>query len=380
MAAKKKGRKNYRELVSGLKTDYAELKLEKENFRKLFFGAMMDLQYEAKDKDLKKAVLTYAKAKKLDVKALTAVDEKALATVGKYCTILNNGGELPEGYESSVRNRLLEYTIQGNLILEQQSKEKKAAEKEPAGPQLTVQDRVREQVEPVAQAIDEWLDNIRHAKRVVQKDAPDPMALMQTADFKAAHVTWMRKFFEPDLAELKEAMAGKDEDLKEGYGTYTKRELKRMVEFLEEVERACTMLAQAKKAARKPRAKKAPTLEKQVARLKYKAADNELGIASVNPVNIIGAKEVWVYNTKLRKLGKFVALDEAGIGAKGTALTNIATESSVQKTLRKPKEQLGEFMSAGKVKLRKFLDDIRGVETKMKPRLNEHTVLLKVTK
>lgn len=378
MAAKKKGRKNYRDLIKSAKTNYSELTRDSANYMRRFYGALQELQYEAKDKELKNEVLAYAKTSKLNSKALAAVDEKALSVVGKYCTILNHGGELPEGYDESLSKRLAELVIQGKVILEEKKAE--AAEKKDEGPQITVQDRVREQVEPVAQVFDEWVDQIRHAKRVAEKDAPDPLLLMQSKDFKAAHVTWVKKFFEPELAELKEALAGKDPDLKEGYDTYTKTQLKRMIDFLEGVLRSANMLAQAKKATRKPRAKKAPTLEKQVARLKYKTTDDEYGIASVNPVNLIGAKEIWVFNTKLRKLGRYVALDEAGIGVKGAALTNIATETSVQKTLRKPKEQLADFMSSGKVKVRKFLETIRGVETKMKPRLNENIVLLKVVK
>jgi hypothetical protein len=51
---------------------------------------------------------------------------------------------------------------------------------------------------------------------------------------------------------------------------------------------------------------------------------------------------------------------------------------SVQKTLRKPIDQLKEFKAAGKVALRKFLDDINATDTKMNGRINEETILLKV--
>ena len=51
---------------------------------------------------------------------------------------------------------------------------------------------------------------------------------------------------------------------------------------------------------------------------------------------------------------------------------------SIQKTLRKPEEKLKEFKAAGKVQLRKFLDDINATDTKMNGRINEDTMLLKV--
>ena len=51
---------------------------------------------------------------------------------------------------------------------------------------------------------------------------------------------------------------------------------------------------------------------------------------------------------------------------------------SICKTLRKPEEKLKEFKSAGKVALRKFLEDINATDTKMNGRINEETILLKV--
>ena len=65
---------------------------------------------------------------------------------------------------------------------------------------------------------------------------------------------------------------------------------------------------------------------------------------------------------------------------KGTTLQFYDEKLSVQKTLRKPEAQLKEFGKAGKVVLRKFMDDIKATETKMNGRLNEHIVLLKVSK
>jgi hypothetical protein len=50
----------------------------------------------------------------------------------------------------------------------------------------------------------------------------------------------------------------------------------------------------------------------------------------------------------------------------------------VCKTLRKPEEKLKEFAKAGKIQLRKFLDDVKATESKMNGRMNADIVLLKV--
>ena len=103
-----------------------------------------------------------------------------------------------------------------------------------------------------------------------------------------------------------------------------------------------------------------------------------LKLVSINPVDIIGCGELWIFNTKTRKLGRYVATEFNTLNVKGTTIVNFDEFKSIQKTVRKPEEKLKEFKSAGKVQLRKFLDDINATDTKLNGRLNEETILLKV--
>lgn len=108
----------------------------------------------------------------------------------------------------------------------------------------------------------------------------------------------------------------------------------------------------------------------------------------MQPDQIIGASELWTFNIKTRKLGKYIAknIDPKGMGragsglsVKGTTIIGYDETASVQKTLRKPIDQLKDFKAAGKVKLRTFIDDIATTDTKMNGRINLDTVLLKVS-
>ena len=63
---------------------------------------------------------------------------------------------------------------------------------------------------------------------------------------------------------------------------------------------------------------------------------------------------------------------------KGTTIIGFDEGASIQKTLRKPEEQLKQFKDSGKVKLRTFLDDIKTTDTKLNGRCNPDTILLKV--
>jgi hypothetical protein len=165
--------------------------------------------------------------------------------------------------------------------------------------------------------------------------------------------------------------------LVEGYSHRSRKQVRKLLDFLTEVNEACTMLMQEAKVNRAPRAKKAQPKEKIVAKLKYMKINEPLKLVSINPSDIIGAKELWVYNSKTRKLGKYVANEYMELGVKGASITGFNETASVQKTIRKPEEKLKEFKAAGKVQLRKFLEDINATDTKMNGRINEETLLLK---
>jgi hypothetical protein len=174
------------------------------------------------------------------------------------------------------------------------------------------------------------------------------------------------------------ASGNADEQLRECYSHRSKKQIRNLIAFYQEIMSACDMLAQEAKVNRKPKARKSIPKDKIVAKLKYKKTDEPLKLVSINPADIIGSKELWVYNIKTRKLGKYVAAEFSDLGVKGTTITGFNEHTSVCKTLRKPEDKLKEFKSAGKVQLRKFLDEINATDTKMNGRINEETVLLKV--
>lgn len=179
-------------------------------------------------------------------------------------------------------------------------------------------------------------------------------------------------------AELEEAQEKKDAQLKEAYSHYKAADFKKRIKWIDDLLAAIEQYRGVKKATKKARVKKAPSKEKLVAKLKYAKEDKSLKMVSINPADIIGASELWVYNTKTRKLGKYVAASYQTLGIKGTSITGFDVDKSVCKTLRKPEEKLKEFAKAGKIQLRKFLDDIKATDTKLNGRISTDIVLLRV--
>jgi len=178
--------------------------------------------------------------------------------------------------------------------------------------------------------------------------------------------------------ELLLAQSKKDEQVKEGYSHLKAADFKRIIGWIDDLLSAVDQYRGVKKATKKARVKKAPSKEKLVAKLKYAKDDKTLKIVSINPADIIGSSELWVYNVKTRKLGKYVAAAYKQLSIKGTSIEGFDTDKSTSKTLRKPDEKLKEFAKAGKIQLRKFLDDIKATETKLNGRISLDVVLLKV--
>jgi hypothetical protein len=239
----------------------------------------------------------------------------------------------------------------------------------------TIQDRMNEIASKHTLHFEELEDSLYEGAAV------DPRAYeyLSSKAVPQAMLGKIQAVFERRYAEITEAKTTKDEDLKDAYAYMKAADWKRYDAFYTKLFEGIAQYAQVKKATKRAAVRKPPQKEKLVAKLKYMKNDPITKLVSVSPVDIVGAQELWVYNTKTRKLGKYVAEGMGGaLGVKGTAITGFNESTSVQKTLRKPEVQLKEFMAAGKIQLRKFLDDIKATDIKLNGRINPDTILLKV--
>jgi hypothetical protein len=354
--------------------------------------------YEVESKEWLTTVKTYIK-NHYDKKVVSSINRlpdwkvggKSHWTCAAYC--LDNYPEIvPPAYSEGLNKWILELAEEGAALVE----EKKAEEKTKKNVYVpSIQERITEQAQEACDAIEEWLEGF-----ITNKKNFDPKGFDFTAHFakmkvSQAHARKIKGYYAGELAEAQliqklptpgEINREKDEhkadmlqQLREGYSHLTKKDAATYLEALETLHGACDLVIDAAKATRKPRTKKAPSKEKLVAKLKYLERDDKLQLVSVNPLDVLDAKEVWVYNTKTRKLGKYIADDHATIQVKGTTLLHYDEKNSVQKTLRKPDETLKSFKKAGKVQLRKFMDEIKTTDIKLNGRLNSDTIILKCT-
>jgi len=355
------------------------------------------VHYEVESKEWLSVIKNYIK-KNYDKKTVANINKLPDWKIGGKshwtCTVacLEAAPEIvPDAYKEGIVKWINELAEEGAAVVE----EKKAEEKAKKNVYVpSIQERIAEQAKEACDEIEEWLDVF-----VSDKKKFDPKGFDFTKHFTLkkvtqAHARKIKGYYQSEYEEAQliqklptpgEINRIKDErekdmaqQLREGYSHLTKADAKAYLEALERLMGACDVVIESSKATRKPRAKKAPSKEKLIAKLKYKDKDDKLQLVSVNPLELLEATEVWVYNTKTRKLGKYIADEMQKImNVKGTGLVGYDEHKSIQKTLRKPEETLKEFKKAGKVKLRTFLDDIKTTDIKLNGRLNSDTIILK---
>jgi hypothetical protein len=358
-----------------------------DKFHKHFRTSMDYYRLESEIKTYKPVIvkwMTDVGCAKEDIVAIKKVkDNRISTTMGAIAHCLLRGmqpqrADFNSGKDTAawLRKAIVDVIREGKDDTE--GEEKVEVKKEVYTP--SIQERLREVALNMTEEIEKAYESFQVDPENFDPKAFKVLNLLKSQQAKAAHARIIRDFYARDLAELEELASGKGcEQLKEGYSHRSKKQIRSFITFLQEIQTACTMLMQEAKVNRAPRAKKAVSVDKLVAKLKYKKTDEPLKLVSINPTDIIGSKELWVYNTKSRKLGKYVANEYMELGVKGTTITGFNESQSVMKTVRKPEEKIKEFKAAGKVQLRKFLDEINATEARMNGRINEEIILLKAS-
>ena len=390
------------------------------------FGRLKDACYnfyrmEFKGSDYKKWIIEYCKNTpewKNKVKVISKnPDWRYSPTLGTSCRLLNKGfPNIHEAYAKHwitlpgtmgevkpmtdfINRNLSELEIEGTKALKE-VKKKEEVEKKLEKNRPNIQQRIQTQSILMSAAVDEWLD--KWGSNPSKFDPKSFRISKHLNDVKCtqAHARKIKEFYSSEIAEFEEVlnppskvdrekMNERDRDyaeqLIEAYADFEKKDVKKYLEALMLFMGALDIIIDTAKANRKPR-KRIRSKEKMVAKLKFRVNDEKFQLASINPQEIIGAEELWVFNTKTRKLGRYIASSKdplhqrregTGLSVKGTTVIGFSEDESIQKTLRKPEEKLKEFKDAGKIKIKKFLDEINAVDIKLNGRINPDTILLK---
>lgn len=196
-------------------------------------------------------------------------------------------------------------------------------------------------------------------------------------DLNAKMASLITPHYKPLAIEVKNEE--QDDQLKEAYAYMGMSGRRKFVEFLKNIMDDAERWASNKKQQFKPRMRKAKLVDAttKVKRLKFKQDDRDLKISSINPATIIGASELWVYNTKT----KILQVYRGNLDVRGTTIYGYGVGGAKQKSIgRSPAKYIKRCLDGGKLVLRKLMDEINSVEKDANGRINEHCILLRAEK
>ena len=329
--------------------------------------------FDEKFNDAKKWTLEYLKKHKTGKKLLERIESEpnqAFIVIGWIARMMERGAQLPERTITYFNEKIKA------LVLSCLEKETQVNIVAPTDEQ-SVFSRNREKTSKLIAELDEEVDKL-HANKF--KTEFNPYEWMISKDVKGNHAKAIVDYYKPLSKELDEVLKKKDEQLKEAYSNLKKKQIIMWKEFIDRILGDAGQIAVNAKVTRKPRKRKVKSAEQLVAKMKYKATDDSLKIKSIHPTEIIGSQQLWVFNTKTRKLGLYLALNPDGLNIKGTTVQAFDDTKSIQKKVRKPDVILPSVTQGGKVALRKIMDDIKAKESPLTGRINNDTILLRVTK
>ena len=340
-----------------------------------FAAAFQWYNYHYGKKDAKEMIAQYLQivGRTKDSKTLRGIpDSQIRVTPGWICRMVTMGLLLNEHEQC-----LLDEQISNMLKVKQEVKKAEATEGEVAQQKLTIQDHLREKASECAGELEGMFDDFITAGAKMNADFK-PIALIRGMNISPQMIPNITQVWNLRLQEFNEVLEGEDEQLVEGYSHLSKAQLKQCVKFCETVLADCQSYISIKKVERKPRAKKAISPETQARKFKYLKEFTELGLKSLPPSSLINASEAWLYDCKKRKLIHILADTHLGtFTIKGSAVIAYDTQTTVQKTLRKPAEQLKTITSVGKPAARKAFEAIKSTEVKWNGRGNDDLIILK---
>lgn len=296
--------------------------------------------------DAKKYVLEYAK-KFLNKQELQRYQEtsdwKTTVTMGATARMIMRGVAAAEEFETRLKSQ-----IQALLRREQK---------------LAPVDAIKEKSNPLLEDVEYELDNFYRRnykgtfdfRTMIAERNPSRWQLKKTVEF-----------YEPLLTELNDPTAA------EGYSRLKRPQKKQYVEFINSILTSTESALEGKKVVRKPRAKKKVDVAKSVVKLKYKKEDTRFSIKSLDPINIVNATELFLFNGKYNTLIKLVSSKTFQV--KGTTILNVDMEKSSAKKIKPSKDFFQTFLKTRAVANREF-KLLRG-STNFTCRTNDELVIL----
>ena len=288
----------------------------------------------------------------------TIPDEWVNLTCAWIARLINRGYEVPE-HSKVFLEKTFAYTL---------TKAKVAA---PVIGRISIQDRMKERQSEIIADIEEIIDS------------GEDFSLyewLKKNEIPSSYTPAIATYYQPWVDELHLAYLGKDPDLREAYRHMSKKQLKARIDFFETLISDAKRYGDTSKKVRAPTKPRTVSVDKKIKSVRFLKESNEFKLASINPDKILGAQELWCFDTKWKVITVLRALDRGGLDVDGIHITKFDEKNSFSRRGGKQSEQLLQtIMTGGKMALKKVLDGLTSAD-KLQSRTNENTILLKAIK
>jgi hypothetical protein len=234
----------------------------------------------------------------------------------------------------------------------------------------SIQDRIRAQVSTILADLDGHVDDAFDGNL---PDMNEVAGKILSQNFKGPQLKLIQHHLRKNIAEWYSAYNGEDEQLVQGYSYVGKRNFKKIIDAFSDIMNRISQEHTKVKATR-IRKKKPLDKKKMASKIRFKAEHE--GIKSCNPVDIIGANMVWVYDTKKRRLGYYEAEVKDSLYVKGPKIYGYKV--TCEKILRKPEEQLKEVMKLRKNQTVTWFDGIKAKCKEMRGRTTPDLLIVRI--
>ena len=277
-------------------------------------------------------------------------------------------GEGSAGWQKHLHNELREYNKKAQLLVSADlNTEMLVKKKRPS---------VQENINNKGQLL---LGDVDHAIDVWDIEPFDMYKYLTEQKVSAAVANSIVNEYDDMITEIKEARDGKDEQLKEGYSHLSKSEKDKFYNFLLKIKSDTERFVDMNKPVRKPRKAKAINATKAVSKLNYLNEDSDFRVKSIDPSKIVGAKQLWLFNSKTNELIKYDSEDRGGLMVKGTSIQMFNTKTSMSKKLGvKTDHFIDRVLQGGTIVLNKCMNEINSKAGDVTGRVNNNMIILKV--
>lgn len=327
---------------------------------------------ERDSKDAKQYLIDYTKENlKVSLDAVKSSTDRELRNLyGWLARLTTTGAKLSYEHKRQLKDYIEELGQKKQAIKSLTSAAKKAPV---TATKANVQDAIKEKSKEILGELEGVVD-------AALKEPGYEFSLfneLRGKEIGQVYIPFIVDWTKAKMGEYLEVYKAKDKALNEGYSNISKKQLTLFLKMMKQFIEDCDKYTQHKKANRKPRVKKEKPAGVQVKALKYMLESPEYKLKSINPTEVVGAQQLWVFNTKTRKLGVYRTDSTKGLQVRGTSIQNYDPDMSLQKTLRKPEDYLTRAREGGKIVLRKLMDEINSKPSPMNGRINQDVILLR---